>query len=81
MKISIKNYQLLLYHLIGFHLCCRQKDRWSFMLVVVRKLNETTLKLSSDAFEESSKTIQEAIKYLGKIITWKLFETSFFNET
>ena len=52
MKIFDKFYQLLLYHLIGSHLCCRQKDRRSFTLIVDEELRETTLRLSSDAFEE-----------------------------
>ena len=39
-------------HLIGCHHYCRRTDRRSFKLIVDRELGGTTLKLSSDAFEE-----------------------------
>ena len=45
-------YQPIQRHLIGHHKCCRRKDRRSFKLIVDRELRGTTLKLSSDAFEE-----------------------------
>ena len=55
-KLFVIFYQLIQRHLIGYHHCCRRKDRRSFKLIVDRELRGTTLKLSSDAFEESSKT-------------------------
>ena len=39
-------------HLIGCHHYCRRTDRRSFKYFVDRELGGTTLKLSSDAFEE-----------------------------
>ena len=55
-KLVVIFYQPIQYYLIGHHHCCRRKDRRSFKLIVYRELRGTTLKLSSDAFEESSKT-------------------------
>ena len=45
-------YRPIQRHLIGYHHYCRLKDQRSFKLFVDGELRETTLKLSSGAFEE-----------------------------
>ena len=51
-KLFVIFYQLIQCYLIGYHRYCRRKDRRSFKLIVDEELRETTLRLSSDAFEE-----------------------------